>query len=77
MLPSLFPQRTSVNSRLRLADCSHLFVRKQPQLVEHGKIKLDDNVNTYLPLKVVNPYFLEDPLTARHLATHEYLEGHE
>src|SRR5689334_349731 len=27
------------------------------QLVEQGKVKLDDDVNTYLPFKVINPYF--------------------
>ena len=40
------------------------------QLVEQGKIKLDDNINTYLPFRVINPYFPEDRITIRHLATH-------
>jgi len=40
------------------------------QLVEQGKIKLDDDINTYLPFKVINPYFPEDRITIRHLATH-------
>jgi CubicO group peptidase (beta-lactamase class C family) len=40
------------------------------QLVEQGKIKLDDDINTYLPFKVINPYFPQDRITVRHLATH-------
>jgi CubicO group peptidase (beta-lactamase class C family) len=40
------------------------------QLVEQGNIKLDDDINTYLPFKVINPYFPEDRITIRHLATH-------
>jgi CubicO group peptidase (beta-lactamase class C family) len=40
------------------------------QLVEQGRIQLDADINTYLPFKVVNPYFPEDPITVRHLATH-------
>src|SRR5215471_18573598 len=40
------------------------------QLVEQGKIKLGDDINTYLPFKVINPYFPGDGITIRHLATH-------
>lgn len=37
---------------------------------ELGKLKLDDPVNSYLPFKVINPYFPEKEITIRHLATH-------
>ncbi|RZJ69153.1 serine hydrolase [Flavobacterium sp.] len=38
--------------------------------VELGKLKLDDDVNNYLPFKVVNPKFPNVPITVRQLATH-------
>ncbi|MGB5205403.1 serine hydrolase domain-containing protein [Eudoraea sp.] len=37
---------------------------------ELGKLKLDDPINSYLPFKVINPYFPEKEITIRHLATH-------
>ncbi len=37
---------------------------------ELGKLKLDDPINEYLPFKVINPYFPEQPITIRHLASH-------
>jgi len=37
---------------------------------ELGKLKLDDPINNYLPFKVSNPYFPEEEITIRHLATH-------
>jgi CubicO group peptidase (beta-lactamase class C family) len=40
------------------------------KLSEQGKIKLDDDINKYLPFKVVNPNFPQDPITIRHLANH-------
>jgi len=37
---------------------------------EMGTLKLDDPVNEYLPFKVTNPYYPEQVITLRHLATH-------
>jgi len=39
-------------------------------LVEEEKLDLDRDINTYLPFKVTNPYFLNIPITIRNLATH-------
>jgi CubicO group peptidase (beta-lactamase class C family) len=38
--------------------------------VEEGKLSLDEDINTYLPFKVVNPHFPHEKITLRHLATH-------
>jgi CubicO group peptidase (beta-lactamase class C family) len=40
------------------------------QLVEEGKIKLDEDINKHLPFKVVNPNYPQDVITVRHLANH-------
>ena len=37
---------------------------------EMGKLKLDDPVNKYLPFNVINPYYPEEKISIRHLATH-------
>jgi CubicO group peptidase (beta-lactamase class C family) len=37
---------------------------------ELGKLNLDDPINKYLSFKVVNPYYPEEPITIRQLATH-------
>jgi CubicO group peptidase (beta-lactamase class C family) len=37
---------------------------------ELGKLKLDDPINKYLPFEVTNPYFPNNPITIRQLATH-------
>lgn len=39
-------------------------------LVEKGKLSLDEDINKYLPFKIVNPYFPNEKITLRHLATH-------
>jgi CubicO group peptidase (beta-lactamase class C family) len=41
------------------------------QLVEQNRIRLDDDVNRYLPFKLVNPHFPGDAITIRHVATHQ------
>ena len=41
------------------------------QLWEKGKFELDKDVNRYLPFKVRNPRFPDDPITFRHLLTHK------
>ena len=38
--------------------------------VEQGKVSLDEDINKYLPFKVSNPYFPNEKITLRHLATH-------
>lgn len=38
--------------------------------VEEGKLSLDEDINKYLPFKVVNPYFPDAKITLRDLATH-------
>jgi CubicO group peptidase (beta-lactamase class C family) len=38
--------------------------------VEEGKVSLDEDINTYLPFKVINPNFPNNKITLRHLATH-------
>lgn len=40
------------------------------QAVEAGKLKLDEDINRYLPFKVVNPHRPGEKITLRHLATH-------
>jgi len=38
--------------------------------VEQEKLSLDEDINKYLPFSVVNPYFPEEKITLRNLATH-------
>lgn len=38
--------------------------------VEEGKVSLDEDINNYLPFKVINPNFPSEKITLRHLATH-------
>jgi len=40
------------------------------QLVEQGKLDLDENINTYLPFSVIHPIFPNTAITARQLLTH-------
>ena len=40
------------------------------QLVEQGKIDLDEDINLYLPFQVRNPFYPDSRLTFRHLLTH-------
>lgn len=37
---------------------------------ELGKLNLDDDINKYLPFKVINPSFPNEKITIRHLVTH-------
>ncbi len=41
------------------------------QLWEKGAFKLDDDINLYLPFKVRNPAYPDDPITFRQLLTHK------
>lgn len=38
--------------------------------IEEGRLSLDEDINKYLPFKVVNPYFPNEKITLRDLATH-------
>lgn len=38
--------------------------------VQEGKLALDEDINRYLPFRVVNPYHPQEKITLRHLATH-------
>jgi CubicO group peptidase (beta-lactamase class C family) len=38
--------------------------------VHEGKLSLDEDINTYLPFRVVNPHQPNERITLRHLATH-------
>jgi CubicO group peptidase (beta-lactamase class C family) len=38
--------------------------------VQEGKLSLDEDVNRYLPFRVVNPHHPGEKITLRHLATH-------
>ena len=40
------------------------------QLWEKGAFKLDDDINKYLPMKVRNPRFADEPITFRQLLAH-------
>lgn len=40
------------------------------QLVEKGTIKLDDDINTFLPISIVHPKFPDTPITFRMLLNH-------
>ncbi|WP_179320515.1 serine hydrolase domain-containing protein [Winogradskyella helgolandensis] len=37
---------------------------------ELGKLNLEDDINIYLPFKIVNPYFPNSKITIRNIATH-------
>lgn len=46
--------------------------------VEEGKLSLDEDINTYLPFKVINPYFPDEKITLRNIGTHTSgLKDHE
>lgn len=38
--------------------------------VQEGKVSLDEDINAYLPFKVINPHFPMERITLRQLATH-------
>ncbi len=40
------------------------------QAVNEGKLSLDEDINKYLPFRVVNPHHPNEKITLRHLATH-------
>ncbi len=40
------------------------------QLVDAGKLSLDEPINSILPYKVIHPFYPDKPITVRHLVTH-------
>lgn len=38
--------------------------------IEENKLSLDEDINMYLPFKIVNPYFPNEKITLRKIATH-------
>jgi len=38
--------------------------------VEQGKVSLDEDINSYLPFKIINPYYPDNKVTLRNLSTH-------
>lgn len=59
------------NTRLRVASVSKMFtVFGIMQLVEAGKIDLDEDVSSYLGFKLRNPNFPDEKITVRMLASH-------
>ena len=54
-----------------VASVSKLFiVTAIMQLAEQGKIKIDEDINNYIPVSIRNPHFPEMPITSRMLLTH-------
>lgn len=59
---------SSVNS---VASISKTFIGMAIlQLVEKGKLQLDEPINNILPYTIINPHFPDIPITVRHLVTH-------
>ena len=60
------------NTQFTLASISKLFTATAcAQLQENNLLDLDADINTYLPITVVNPNFPNTPITARQLLTHK------
>ncbi len=56
---------------MNIASISKLFTGVSiMKAVEQGKVILDEDINSYLPFKVINPNFPNVKITLRHLATH-------
>lgn len=67
--PDLLPM--TADSRFRMASVSKMFtVFTLMQLVEEGKISLDDDVSLYLGFRLRHPAHDDIPLTLRMLASH-------
>ncbi|MFH2035682.1 MAG: serine hydrolase [Candidatus Zixiibacteriota bacterium] len=39
-------------------------------LYDHGAFELDDNINDYMPIEIINPYFPNDTITFKSLLSH-------
>lgn len=61
----------TTNTVMSIASISKTFTGvSMMKAVEDGLVSLDEDINTYLPFKVVNPNFPDEKITLRHLATH-------
>jgi len=61
----------TVNTVMNIASISKTFTGVcLLKAVEEGKLSLEEDINKYLPFKVVNPYFPDEKITLRDLATH-------
>jgi len=61
----------TVNTVMNIASISKTFIAVAlMRAVEDGILDLDEDVNNILPFKVTNPYFSNDKITLRSLATH-------
>ena len=59
-------------SRFRVASVSKMFTMFTiMQLVEQGKLNLDDDVSKYLGFTLRNPYYPNTPITVSMLASHQ------
>jgi len=59
------------NTVINIASISKTFVGVAlMNLVENGLVSLDEDVNTFLPFKVLNPHLPESIITPRHLMSH-------
>lgn len=59
------------NTIMNIASISKVFTGVSiMHAVEDGLVSLDEDINTYLPFKIVNPYFPNEKITLRNLATH-------
>lgn len=62
----------TLQTEFTLASISKLFTATAcAQLWENGIIGLDENINTYLPINIVNPNFPNTPITVRQLLQHK------
>lgn len=64
-------EKVEIDDIYRIASISKSFSAAAiMQLVEEGKISLEDDVNDYLPFEVRNPRHPEIPITIKHFLTH-------
>lgn len=62
----------TLETEFTLASISKLFTATAcAQLWEDGLLDLDENINSYLPIEIVNPNHPDSPITARQLLTHK------
>ncbi|MBK8562292.1 MAG: beta-lactamase family protein [Saprospiraceae bacterium] len=59
------------NTIMNIASISKTFTGVCLMLaIEDNKVSLDEDINKYLPFKVINPYFPNEKITLRNLSTH-------
>lgn len=59
------------NTIMNIASISKTFVGVSiMRAVEDNKLSLDEDINNYLPFRVVNPFYPNEKITLRNLATH-------